>query len=105
MNKSPIDRYNEIKKEIWQISESYSLLLRDKLISELNDREMTHAGFLHFRMRELVTELKQLSDAGVGIPLIYKKLVNKLIRDLSYCVSQDYGNELRGSGEMVNFLL
>lgn len=95
MSKTQQERYDEIQKEIWKISESYTITTKDKLISELNSYEMRHLEFLHYRLRELVSEMKTFSREEVEISLIYKKLVNKLMNDISYCVSQEYANELR----------
>ena len=95
MSKTAQERYSEIQKEIWQISESYTSLTKNKLISELNNDEMRHLEFLHYRLRELVGEMKTFSYEEVNISLIYKKLVNKLMYDLSWRVSQEYANELR----------
>lgn len=95
MSKTAQQRYDEIQKEIWQISESYTLTRRNKLLSDLNIYEMRHLEFLHYRLRELVSEMKTFSCEEVEISLIYKKLVNKLMNDISYCVSQEYANELR----------
>ena len=95
MSKTPEERFDEIQKEIIEISESYTLTTRNKLISDLNSYEMRHLEFLHYRLRELVSEMKTFSCEEVEISLIYKKLVNKLMNDISYCVSQEYANELR----------
>ena len=95
MSKTQQERYDEIQKEIWQISESYTIATRNKFISELTSYEMRHFEFLHYRLRELVSEMKTFSNEEVEISLIYKKLVNKLMNDISYCVSQEYANELR----------
>ena len=104
MSKTQQERYDEIKKEIWQISESYTIITKNKLTSELNSCEMRHLEFLHYRLRELVGEMKTFSHEEVEIPLIYKKLLNKLINDISYRVSQEYANELRETTRTKDFV-
>ena len=109
--KTQQERFDEIKKEIWQISESYIVITKNKFISDLTSYEMRHFEFLHYRLRELVSEMKTFSKEEVEISLIYKKLVNKLMNDISYCVSQEYANELRekskkeGGLSSINILL
>ncbi len=104
MSKTPQERYDEIQKEIWQISESFMIATKNKLISDLTGFDMRHLEFLHYRLGSLIVEMKTLSHE-VKIPLIYKKLVNKLMYDLGCCISQDFANELRETMGSVNILL
>ena len=75
MSKTPIEgyreRYNEIRREILQISESYVLITGDKLIADLNVCETEHMGMLYYELRELVKELKTLKfGTTTSVPFV-----------------------------------
>ena len=103
MSKTPQERFDEIQKEIWKISESFMIATKNKSISDLTGFDMRHLEILHYRLGILVVEMKTLSHE-VKISLIYKKLVNKLMYDLGCCVSQEYANELREAMGSVDIL-
>lgn len=92
---------NRIKHEIWQISESYTLLTKGKYASDLKQDEMRHLEFLHDRLKDLVLELKAMQD--YEIPLVYKKMVNNLMFSLGSCVSQDYAETIRWEENKPSF--
>ena len=99
MSKTPIEgyreRYNEIRREILQISESYVLITGDKLIADLNAYETEHMGMLYYELRELVKELKTLFLHGVEIPMIYRKMVNNLMYNIKLCTDAEIKEEIR----------
>lgn len=83
MNKTPEERYNEIKKEIIQISESYTLVRQNMNKEQTTAFEQRHMQFLQIRLNELVKELNVMNAKGeIQIPLLYKDAVNKLRRAL-----------------------
>ena len=99
MSKTPIERYreryDEIKREIIQISESYTLMKKGKFIADLNADETSHMGMLYYELRELVKELKTLFLHGVEIPMIYRKMVNNLMYNIKLCTDAEIMEEIR----------
>ena len=104
MSKTPQERYDEIKREIIQISESYTRINN----MDISIGKMKHINFLHYRLRELIQELKTMKSSDVEISLVYKKMVNQLMLDLGNCKSADYRNNLKkaeqAKGEIVWFV-
>ena len=101
MDKTPEERFIEIKREIIEISESYTLIRQnrnsafflEKLLknqtgekssrTESPKYEQRHMQLLQNRLNELVKELNRVSAKGeIQIPLLYKDVVNKLRRSL-----------------------
>ena len=101
MSKTTDERFEEIKREIIRMSESYTLIMQnrntafffDKMLEnqtgEKSSRtenpkyEQRHMQFLQNRLNELVKELNSMSARGeIQIPLLYKDAVNKLRRAL-----------------------
>jgi len=99
MSQTPIeryrDRYDEIRKEILQISESYVLITRDKLIADLSAYETEHMGMLYYELRELVKELKTMFLHDIEIPMIYRKMVNNLMYNIKLCTDAEVMEEIR----------
>ena len=99
MSKTPIEgyreRYNEIRREILQISESYVLITGDKLIADLNAYETEHMEILYFELRDLIRELKTMFLHDIEIPMIYRKIVNELMYNIKCCTSAEFMNEIR----------
>ena len=99
MSKTPIEgykeRYNEIRKEILQISESYVLITRDKLIADLSAYETEHMGMLYYELGELVKDLKTLFLHGIEIPMIYRKMVNNLMYNIKLCTDAEIMEQIR----------
>jgi len=93
--KTAQERYDEIRREILQISESYVLITRDKLIADLSAYETEHMGMLYYELRELVKELKTLFLHGVEIPMIYRKMVNNLMYNIKLCTDAEIMEEIR----------
>ena len=101
MNKTAQERYDEIKREIIQISESYTLVRQNRQnnfflekILENQTREKSsrteepryeqrHMQFLHNRLNDLIHELNDMTKNGeIQIPLLWKDAVNQLRRSL-----------------------
>ena len=83
MNKTPEERYDEIKKEIIQISESYTMIKQNMNKEQPTTYEQRHMQFLQIRLNELVKELNIMNaKEEIQIPLLYKDAVNKLRRAL-----------------------
>ena len=101
MSKTAQERFDEIQKEIIQISESYTLirqnrntaLFLEKMLENQTDEkssrtespkyEQRHMQLLQNRLNELVKELNGMNAKGeIQIPLLYKDAVNKLRRAL-----------------------
>ena len=99
--KTPEERFAEIKKEILEISESYTLLRQNRqnnfflekiLENQTGEKssrreepryEQRHVQLLHNRLNDLIKELNKMSAKGeIQIPLLYKDVVNKLRRGL-----------------------
>ena len=101
MNKTARERFTEIKKEILEISESYTLVRQnrqnnfflEKIIEnqtgEKSSRteepryEQRHMQLLHARLNDLIKELNVISAKGeIQIPLLWKDAVNQLRRSI-----------------------
>ena len=101
MEKAPEERFAEIKREIIEISESYTLIRQnrntafflEKIVenqtgekssrTESPKYEQRHMQLLQNRLNELVKELNRMSARGeIQIPILYKDAVNKLRRAL-----------------------
>ena len=105
MSKTPIEvhreRYNEIRKEILQISESYTLVRQNRqnnfflekiLENQTGEKssrteepryEQRHMQLLHNRLNDLIKELNVMSAKGeIQIPILWKDAVNQLRRSL-----------------------
>ena len=83
MDKAPEERFDQIKREIIQISESYVLVRQNMDKEDPTAYEKRHFQFLQMRLNDLTKELNQMSAKGeISIPLLYKDAVNKLRRSL-----------------------
>ena len=101
MNKTAQERYDEIRREIIQISESYTLVRQNRQnnfflekILENQTREKSsrteepryeqrHMQFLHNRLNDLIHELNDMTKNGeIQIPLLWKDAVNQLRRSI-----------------------
>ena len=100
--KTSQERYDEIQKEIWQISDSYTNIIKDKKCLDLNDKEKRHIEFLHFRVNGLIKELNTMNLEDIKIPLVYRSMVNKLRRDMFCLLGSDYKKE---NEENQNYLV
>ena len=106
MEKTPQERFDEIKEEIIQISESYTLVRQNSKNEELAKYEQRHITLLHIRMVELVKELNKMSASfEIEIPLIYKTIVNNLKRVLYDNAEQKYKRDIAFTKEMNDFLV
>ena len=106
MDKTPEERYEEIKREIIQISESYTRVRQNSKNEELTKYEQRHITLLHIRMVELVKELNKMSASfKIEIPLIYKTIVNNLKRILYDNSEQKYKRDIAFTKEMNDFLV
>lgn len=105
MEKTPQERYEEIKKEIWQISESYTNITNGKFYFELKSAEKEHCAFLHFRLNELIKELNELIGGGIKINLVYRKIVNDLNSKLKMCSNKEYVNDFSNDENLTEEVL
>ena len=106
MDKTAQERYEEIKREIIQISESYTLVRQNSKNEELTKYEQRHITLLHIRMVELFKELNKMSTSfKIEIPLIYKATVNNLKRVLYDNAEQKYKRDIAFTKEMNDFLV
>ena len=81
MDKTPQERFVEIKKEIIDISESYTIVRQNMNKEAPVGYEQRHILFLQMRLNELVAELNRMTaKQEIEIPLLYKDTVNKLRR-------------------------
>ena len=99
--KIPEERFVEIKKEILEISESYTLVRQNRnhafflekiLENQTGEKssrkeepryEQRHMQLLHNRLNDLIKELNVMSAKGeIQIPLLWKDAVNQLRRSL-----------------------
>ena len=106
MSKTPEEIYNEIKKEIWQINESYTRITDNRHSYELNPTEKSHCAFLHDRLKELVERLnenKPYSDKP-GPSLVYKKMVNLLLHRLYYSATEEYRKTVKNDVQLESLL-
>lgn len=106
MSKTPEERYEEIKKEIIQISESYTLVKQGMRNKEHANYEKRHFTLLHIRLIELIKELNTMTaKQEINMPMIYKTLVNALKRSLFENADNEYKNEsliYKGSYNILN---
>lgn len=105
MSKSPEERLNEIKREIWQISESYTNITNGKFYFELKSAQKEHCAFLHFRLNELIKELNELISGGIKINLVYRKIVNNLNSTLKTCLNKEYVNDFSNDKNLIEEVL
>ncbi len=95
MIKAPQERFEEIKKEIIQISESYTLIKQGMKNKEHTNYEKRHFTLLHIRLIELIKELNSMmAKQEIDIPMIYKTFVNSLKRSLYENVDNEYKKEV-----------
>ena len=106
MSKTPIDRYDEIKREIIQISEIYTLIKQNraniengmKQVKELNSvvrYEQRHMLLLYMRLSDLIKELNSMNAAQeITISLLYKNAVNSLKSNLLENCGAEYQIEI-----------
>ena len=94
MIKTPEERFDEIKKEIIQISESYTLVKQGMKNKEHVNYEKRHFTLLHIRLIELIKELNSMTaKQEINMPIIYKTLVNALKRSLFENADNEYKKE------------
>ena len=106
MNKTPEERFEEIKKEIVQISESYTLVKQGMKNKEHTNYEKRHFTLLHIRLIELIKELNSMTaKQEINMPMFYKTLVNSLKRSLFENADNEYKKEgliYKGSYNIIN---
>lgn len=96
-----LERLREIKREIWQISESYTKLANGEMVFELTSRERKHCAFLHHRLGELANELSGLQYLGkIEISLVYKKMCNELLKNLFCSADKEYQEDVKKNNEL-----
>ena len=96
-----LTRVEEIKKEIWQISESYTNLSSGKMYYNLTERERKHCAFLYARLTELIMQLNNVNKSfEIKTNLVYKKMVNNLRDSLWTSTSQEYKDEVLNSEDI-----
>ena len=95
MSKIPQERYDEIKREIIQISESYTLIKQNMNKEHPTKYEERHFVLLHLELIDLIKELNSLNATGeVPIQLLYKDVVNSLKRNLEENCGASYKEQL-----------
>ena len=95
MSKTVQERYDEIKREIIQISESYTLIKQNMNKEYSTKYEERHFVLLHLELIDLIKELNSLNATGeVPIKLLYKEIVNSLKRNLEDNCSASYKEQL-----------
>ena len=95
MSKTAQERYDEIKKEIIQISESYTLIKQNMNKEHPTKYEERHFVLLHLELIDLIKELNSLNATGeVSIRLLYKEVVNSLKRNLENSCGASYKEQL-----------
>ena len=106
MSKTPQERYDEIKKEIIKISESYTLVKQGMKNKEHTNYEKRHFTLLHIRLIELIKELNSMTaKQEIELPMIYKTMVNRLRRNLYENADCEYKKEAliyKGSYNILN---
>lgn len=102
MSKIPQERYDEIKREIIQISESYTLIKQNRTnikdgikLNSLVGHEQRHMVLLFMRLNDLIKELNSMDAAQeITIPLLYKRVVNGLKNNLIANCGAEYELEI-----------
>lgn len=95
MSKTAQERYDEIKREIIQISESYTLIKQNMNKEHPTKYEERHFVLLHLELIDLIKELNSLNATGeVPIRLLYKEVVNSLKRNLEENCGASYKEQL-----------
>jgi len=106
MSKTPQERYEEIKKEIIQISESYTIVKHGMKNKEHANYEKRHFTLLHIRLIELIKELNSMTaKQEINMSMIYKTMVNGLRRNLFENADKEYKKEAlanKGSYDLLN---
>ena len=106
MSKTPEERFEEIKKEIVQLSESYTLVKQGMKNKEHTTYEKRHFTLLHIRLIELIKELNSMTaKQEINMPMFYKKMVNCLKRNLYENADNEYKKEAlicKGSYNIIN---
>ena len=87
-------RYNEIQKEILEISEYFMMLKKQGLSAFSNGSESNHLKLLFCRLSNLMKELNDISSHGIEIPLVYKKIVNDLFNEMKTYIPYESRNDL-----------
>ena len=88
-------RYEEIQKEILEISECFIAIKKQGLSPFANGSESTHLKLLFCRLSNLIKELNNISAHGIEVPLVYKKMVNDLFKDMKKCIPYESREELK----------
>jgi len=95
MSKTAQERYDEIRREIIQISESYTLIKQNMNKEYPTKYEERHFVLLHLELIDLIKELNSLNATGeVPIRLLYKEVVNSLKRNLEENCGASYKEQL-----------
>ena len=105
MNETAQERFDEIKREIIKISESYTIVMQNAK-DGFARYETRYFTLLHMRLVELVVELNKMSASfQIQIPLIYKTMVNELRRSLFDVSDQKYKSNIAFSKEGNDYLI
>lgn len=93
--KTAEERYDEIKREIIQISESYTLIMQNMNKEQPTKYEQRHILLLQMKLNDLIEELNSMKAAQeITISLLYKNIVNSLKRSLVGNCAGEYQEEI-----------
>ena len=122
--KTPEERFAEIKKEVLEISESYTLVRQNRqnnfflekiLENQTGEKssrteepryEQRHMQLLHNRLNDLIKELNIMSAKGeIQIPLLWKDSVNQLRRSLLDNCPKEYDEVVNHIESLNEYLM
>ena len=105
MSKTAQERYNELKKEIIKISESYVLIRQNMEKDHSTKYEQRHFLLLQMELSALIEELNLLNVSGeIHISLLYKEVVNNLKRVLEDNCSAEHREKIRRDAKLIQYL-
>ena len=105
MRNTAQERYNEIKKEIIKISESYVLIRQNMEKDHSTKYEQRHFLLLQMELSGLIEELNLLNVSGeIKISLLYKDVVNNLKRVLEDSCSAEHREKIRRDAKLIQYL-
>ena len=105
MIKTPQERYDEIKREIIEISESYVLIKQNMEKDHPTKYEQRHFLLLQMELSGLIEELNLLNVSGeINISLLYKDVVNNLKRVLEDSCSAEHREKIIRDVKLIQYL-
>lgn len=105
MSKTAQERYDEIKREIIKISESYVLIRQNMEKDHSTKYEQRHFLLLQMELSSLIQELNILNVKGeIHISLLYKDVVNNLKRVLEDNCSAEHREKIRKDVDLIQYL-